>query len=43
MSGKNKGSKRTDELNFIFDNAFKNEAKNRVTTYRFKSIVEILY
>lgn len=25
MSGKNKGSKRTDEINFIFDNAFKNE------------------
>ncbi|CDW85515.1 endonuclease exonuclease phosphatase family protein [Stylonychia lemnae] len=31
MSGKNKGSKRTDELNFIFDNAFKNESKNRVS------------
>ncbi len=31
MSGKNKGSKRTDELNFIFDNAFKNDAKNRVS------------
>ena len=30
MSGKNKGSKRTDELNFIFDNAFKSESKNRV-------------
>lgn len=30
MSGKNKGSKRTDEINFIFDNAFKNEDKNRV-------------
>ena len=29
MSGKNKGSKRTDELNFIFDNAFKGEVKNR--------------
>lgn len=29
MSGKGKGTKRTDELNFIFDNAFKNEAKNR--------------
>lgn len=32
MSGKNKGSKRTDELNFIFDNAFKNDSKNRVTS-----------
>ena len=32
MSGKNKGSKRTDELNFIFDNAFKNDYKNRVIT-----------
>jgi hypothetical protein len=31
MSGKNKGNKRTEELNFIFDNAFKNEAKNRVS------------
>lgn len=30
MSGKGKGSKRTDELNFIFDNAFKNDGKNRV-------------
>ena len=29
MSGKNKGMKRTDEINFIFDNAFKNESKNR--------------
>jgi hypothetical protein len=25
MCGKNKGSKRTDEINFIFDNAFKSE------------------
>jgi hypothetical protein len=25
MCGKGKGSKRTDEVNFIFDNAFKNE------------------
>ena len=30
MSGKSKGNKRTEELNFIFDNAFKGEAKNRV-------------
>jgi len=29
MSGKNKGTQRTDELNFIFDNAFKNESRNR--------------
>jgi len=29
MSGKKKGSKRTDEVNFIFDNAFKFEGKNR--------------
>ena len=33
MSGKGKGSKRTDEINFIFDNAFKNESKSRVSTY----------
>lgn len=33
MSGKNKGSKRTDELNFIFDTAFKAESKNRVFKY----------
>ena len=31
MSGKNKGAKRTEELNFIFDNAFKQHGKNRVT------------
>jgi hypothetical protein len=31
MSGKKKGSKRTDELNIIFENAFKFEGKNRVT------------
>ena len=31
MSGKKKGSRRTDELNFIFENAFKFEGKNRVT------------
>jgi hypothetical protein len=30
MSGKKKGSKRTDELNIIFENAFKFEGKNRV-------------
>ena len=30
MSGKGKGSKRTDEINFIFDNVFKNESKSRV-------------
>ena len=30
MSGKNKGSKRTEELNFIFENAFKTESKIRV-------------
>lgn len=30
MSGKGKGSKRTDEINFIFDNAFKSESKSRV-------------
>ncbi|CDW90862.1 domain and endonuclease exonuclease phosphatase family protein [Stylonychia lemnae] len=29
MSGKGKGSKRTDEINFIFDNAFKTESKSR--------------
>ena len=29
MSGKNKGSKRTDEVNFIFDNAFKTEPKGK--------------
>lgn len=33
MSGKKKGSKRTDELNFIFENAFKFEGKNRVRFY----------
>lgn len=32
MSGKNKGNKRTEELNFIFDTAFKAESKNRVLT-----------
>lgn len=31
MSGKNKGQQRTDELNFIFDNAFKAEYRNRVS------------
>jgi hypothetical protein len=30
MSGKNKGTKRTDEINFIFDNAFKNEPISKV-------------
>ena len=30
MSGKNKGSKRTGELNFIFENAFKTESRIRV-------------
>ena len=29
MSGNNKGSKRTDEINFIFDNAFKSEPKGK--------------
>jgi synaptojanin len=29
MSGKGKGNKRTDELNFIFETAFKAESKNR--------------
>ena len=29
MSGKKKGSKRTDELNMIFENAFKFEGRNR--------------
>lgn len=33
MSGKQKGTKRTDELNLIFDYAFKNEGKNRVRIY----------
>lgn len=33
MSGKNKGTMRTDELNFIFDNAFKTEARNRVSLF----------
>ena len=43
MSGKNKGSKRTDELNFIFDNAFKNDAKNRVSYARSLYLAEILH
>ena len=30
MSGKNKGLKRTEELNFIFENAFKAENRTRV-------------
>jgi hypothetical protein len=29
MSGKNKGSKRTDEINFILDNAFRTESPNK--------------
>lgn len=33
MSGKNKGSKRTDEVNFIFDNAFKNEPMGKVRMF----------
>lgn len=32
MSGKGKGSKRTDEINFIFDNAFKSEPVGKVRT-----------
>ena len=43
MSGKNKGSKRTDELNFIFDNAFKNDAKNRVSFRETDLPIEILH
>lgn len=41
MCGKNKGSKRTDEINFIFDNAFKNEPKGKVklttSSYTFRT------
>ena len=33
MSGKKKGSRRTDELNMIFENAFKFEGKNRVILF----------
>lgn len=43
MSGKNKGSKRTDELNFIFDNAFKNDTKNRVSLSLYLIFIEILH
>ena len=44
MSGRNKGNKRTEELNFIFDNAFKNDAKNRVSIHSLVTIlIEILY
>lgn len=42
MSGKNKGNKRTDELNFIFDNAFKAEGKNRVNIF-LNHCLEILF
>lgn len=31
QSGNNKGSLRTDEINFIFDNAFKNEPDGKVS------------
>lgn len=42
MSGKGKGNKRTDEINFIFDNAFKNESKNRVKSNLIYLIIEIV-
>jgi hypothetical protein len=41
MSGKNKGSKRTDELNFIFDNAFKGVGKNRKYCFENHSMIFI--
>jgi hypothetical protein len=31
MSGKNKGKLRIDEINYIFDNAFKDEGLNKVS------------
>lgn len=34
QSGSNKGSLRTDEINFIFDNAFKNEPDGKVRVYK---------
>lgn len=42
MSGKKKGNKRTEELNLIFDNAFKYEEVNRVTII-YHIMIEILH
>ena len=41
MSGKKKGNKRTEELNLIFDNAFKYEEVNRVNIIY--HMIEILH
>ncbi len=42
MSGKNKGKLRIDELNYIFDNAFKDEGINKVGILNgFTNITEI--
>ena len=38
MSGKKKGAKRTEELNFIFDSAFKYEQMNRVKIFLLMSL-----
>lgn len=44
MSGKKKGNKRTEELNLIFDNAFKYEEVNRVKIIKLLlKYIEILY
>ena len=43
MSGKNKGSKRTEELNFIFENAFKTESKIRVNISLITLYLEATY
>ncbi len=42
-SGKNKGKQRTDELNFIFDNAFKTESRSRVRLSFIHLYLEILH
>ncbi len=39
MSGKKKGNKRTEELNLIFDSAFKYEEVNRVTNIIVVSLI----
>ena len=36
MSGKNKGKHRLDEINYIFDNAFKDEGLNKVSFINFE-------
>ncbi len=44
MSGKNKGKLRIDELNYIFDNAFKDEGLNKVSVLKgLPNITEIFF